>query len=124
MVSKSKLYHQLDSLESELEETLVPLLTLAAEGKNDFLFCVNDFNRFSELSSKTDNNMQACVTMGAQILTLKNKLGEPSQGSIAERICWYCREWGNSDPHHHNTTQELAADFLSEIQQNKINQQI
>ncbi len=119
MVSKSKLYAQLDSLEIELEERLIPLLKQAASGKNDLIFCVNDFNSYPELASKTNKNTEACINLGSQILTLKNKLEESSEGSVAERICWYCRQWGNKDNHHRDNTQELAKQFLLEIEQSK-----
>ncbi|MGH1484981.1 MAG: hypothetical protein ACRBCI_02100 [Cellvibrionaceae bacterium] len=115
MVSKAKLYKQLDSLESELEESLKPLLEKAANGQNDLVFCVSDFNPFKELKSHTNTEMEELIKMGAQILVLKEKLEEDATGSIAERICWYCREWGNIQNHHRANTQELAKQFLTEI---------
>ncbi len=44
MVSKSKLYTQLDLLESELREKLIPRLKSAARGNNDLIFCVDNSN--------------------------------------------------------------------------------
>ncbi len=119
MVSKTKLYTQLDVLESELEEKLIPMLEQAAEGKNDLVFCVKGFNPFPELASRTDDKTKALVNMGSQILALKSKLGEPSDGTIAERICWYCREWGNVENHHRKSAQGLARQFLEEIENEK-----
>jgi hypothetical protein len=116
MVSKAKLYTQLDALESELEEKLIPLLEQAAEGKNDLVFCVSEFNPFPDLASKTDNKTEVLVNIGSQILTLKSKLGEPSEGSIAERICWYCREWADVGNNNRKNTQGLATQFLEEIE--------
>ncbi len=115
MVSKAKLYTKLDSLEAELEERLVPHLEKAATGENDLVFCVPAFNPFKVLKSKTDIEMGELVELGSQILLLKNKLGELSEGSIAERICWYCREWGNLENHHRGSAQGLAKQFLDEI---------
>ena len=115
MVSKSKLYTQLDLLESELREKLVPRLESAARGKNDLIFCVDSFNPFTELKSKTDSETEALIHIGAQILGLREKLGEPSEGTIAERICWYCREWGNLENGHRKSAPGLAKQFLEEI---------
>ncbi len=55
------------------------------------------------------------VELGAQILALKKKLGEPCDGSIAERICWYCREWGSTARSDKAAGQMLATRFLDEI---------
>ncbi len=115
MVSRSKLYEQLDALELELEEKLIPHLENAANGKNDLVFCVSDFNPFAELKDKTDHTTERLVHIGRQILALKKKLGEKSEGSIAERICWYCREWGNLENTHRKNAQDLANQFIKEI---------
>jgi hypothetical protein len=115
MVSKEKLSSKLDLLEAELEERLIPHLENSALGNNDLVFCVTGFNPFKELKSKTDKVSEELVELGAQILVLKNKLGEPSDGSVAERICWYCRKWGNIENNQRNSAQELAKQFLKEI---------
>lgn len=115
MVSKAKLYTQLDSLETELGEKLIPLLEQAVAGENALVFCVASFNPFPELNSRTNKKTEALVTIGAKILTLKSKLGEPSAGSIAERICWYCRQWGNLENANRKSAQGLAKQFLHEI---------
>ncbi len=92
MVSKTKLYSKLDDLEIELKERLVPHLQQAAAGNNELAFCVTGYHSFKPLKLQSDKTMEALVDIGAQILSLKEKLGEPSDGSIAERICWYCHE--------------------------------
>jgi len=115
MVSRSKLYTQLDALESELKEDLIPHLETAANGENDLVFCVEQFNRFNELKSRTDKTTEKLINIGAQILVLKNKLGEATEGSIAERICWHCREWSSQDKPDQKYTQDLAKQFLEEI---------
>ena len=115
MVSRSKLYTKLDALESELKERIVPHLKSAANGNNDLVFCVKEFNPFNNLKKRTDKNTENLVKIGAQILALKNKLGEPSEGSIAERICWYCGEWGKLENTHRKSAQDLAKQFLEEI---------
>ena len=115
MVSKSKLYKRLDQLEAELEERLVPHLESAAQGFNDEIFCVADFNPFDELRYKTDKVTEDLVELGSQILTLKTKLGESDESSIAARICWYCREWGDVKQGHKKSAQVLAVQFLDEI---------
>ncbi|MCH9675697.1 MAG: hypothetical protein K0U93_29945, partial [Gammaproteobacteria bacterium] len=115
MVSRSKLYARLDALELELKEKLVPHLEQAADGKNDLVFCAEGYNPFQELNTRTDKLTEELIHVGTQILSLKTKLGESSEGSIAERICWYCYEWGNVKNHHRNSTKELARQFLDEI---------
>jgi hypothetical protein len=120
MVSRSKLYAQLDSLESELKNNIVPHLEAAANGNNDLVFCVEKFNPFSELKGKTDKTTEGLVNIGVKILVLKNKLSEPSEGSIAKRICWYCHEWGNLDNSRRKSAQDLAKQFLEEINNDRI----
>jgi len=116
MVSKAKLYTKLDLLEEKLRELLIPHLKSAAAGKNDLVFCVTAFNPFSELKYKTDKLTEELIDMGSQILSLREKLGEPSDGTIAERICWYCREWGNTKNSHRASGAGLAKQFLAEIE--------
>lgn len=116
MVSKAKLYSKLDALEAQFRESLVPHLRNAADGNNDQIFCVKAFNPFRELRHKTDKLTEELVEMGAQILSLRDKLGEPCDGTIAERICWYCREWGNTANHHRPSGAGLAKQFLAEIE--------
>ena len=116
MVAKVKLYARLDALEAELKSLLIPHLESAANGKNDLVFCVKGFNPFRELKEKTDKKTEELVEMGSHILELQEKLGEPSEGSIAARICWYCREWSNLDNHHRKNAQDLAKQFLNEIE--------
>lgn len=116
MVKRSKLYEQLDLLETELNAKIVPHLKQAANGENDLIFCVDGFNPFKELKGKTDINTEYLVELGAQILVLKKKLGEPAAETVAERICWYCREWGVRMHNEEKCAQILARQFLSEIE--------
>lgn len=116
MVSKVKLYSRLDVLEDQLEESLLPHLRNAAAGNNDLIFCVRAFNPFRELKHRTDKLTEELVEIGSQILSLREKLGESSDGTIAERICWYCREWGNTENHHRASGPGLAKQFLAEIE--------
>lgn len=116
MVSKTKLYMKLDILEKELQDRLIPHLENAASGKNDLVFCVSAFNSARNLKLKTDRETEALVDLGAEILSLKKKLGEVSKVSIAERICWYCREWSSTKNQHSSSSgQGLAKQFLAEI---------
>jgi len=115
MVAKSKLYSKLDMLEAQLKEEIVPHLEVAAKGENNLIFCVSVFNPFRELKQKTDKKTEELISFGAQILSLREKLGESSKGTIAERICWYCREWGDKQNHHRDSAQVLAKQFLQEI---------
>jgi hypothetical protein len=116
MVSKAKLYSKLDSLEAELQGRLIPHLQHAANGKNDLVFCAAGFNYPTERKYKTDGLTNELVDLGSQILSLKRKLDQPSEGSIAERICWYCREWGKGKSSHEHRAQDLALQFLQEIE--------
>lgn len=119
MVSKAKLYSRLDSLEAELEEGLVLHLRNAASGENDLVFCVSAFNPFRELKNVTDKTTEEFVEIGSRIISLRDKLGESSAGTIAERICWYCREWGNKVNHQRKSARVLAKQFLAEIESNE-----
>ena len=116
MVSKAKLYSRLDSLEVELEDGFIPHLRAAANGNNDLIFCVTAFNPFRELKNHTDKKTEEFIEIGSQIISLRDKLGESSAATIAERICWYCREWGNKDNHHRKSGSALAKQFLAEIE--------
>lgn len=115
MVSKVKLYSQLDRLEDELRERIVPHLERAAIGGNDLVFCAMDFNLHPKLKFTTDSETDSLIVLGRQVLLLREKLGEPSVGSIAERICWYCRVWSDIGDGHQKAAQELAHKFLDEI---------
>lgn len=119
MVSKAKLYAQLDRLEEELRARIVPHLQNAASGKNDLVFCTSDFNPYPELKSKPDKETDDLIQLGRQVLSLQEKLAEPSEGSIAERLCWYCRKWGDNKDRHRNSVQGLAQAFLQEISEHK-----
>lgn len=114
MVSKAKLYRQLDRLEEELLERIVPHLEKALTGQNDLIFCVTDFNPFPQLKFKTDAETELLIQIGRQILGLHEKLEESSDGSIADRLCWYCRVWGSTADSHGKTAQRLAHEFLQE----------
>ncbi len=115
MVSKSKLYLRLDALEEELKHRIIPHLERAAEGKNEFIFCVKGYHSFTQLEHNEDPVTAELIDIGSEILSLKKKLGETTEGTLAERICWYCREWGNSNNHHRPGTQGLAKQLLNEI---------
>ena len=115
MVSKAKLYTQMDQLEAELEARIVPHLEKAAMGDNDWVFCATDFNPNPRWNEHTDAETESLIRLGAQILGLKAKLGEPDEGSIAERICWYCRVWGAVKVDHAKAAQTLAQQFLADI---------
>lgn len=117
MVSKAKLYLKLDSLELQLESALVPHLRLAANDQNDFVFCVQAFNSCRNFKNKNDKKTEELIAIGAQILALREKLGEPSTGTIAERICWYCRQWVKLYSPQGKTAAVLAKQFLQEIEQ-------
>ena len=114
MVSRGKLYEQLDSLEQELYQKLIPHLKLAANGGNDIIFSTSDFNS-SQHKEQHDVTTMQLIHVGRQILSLKKKLGETTEGIIAERLCWYCREWGNPESKLRGNAQELAKQFLDEI---------
>jgi len=116
VVSKTKLYSKLDLLETQLKESLVPHLINTANGNNDLVFCVKQFNPFAQLKNQTDAVMEELIEVGSQILSLREKLGEPSDGTIAERICWYCREWSKAKNYHSVSGIDLAKRFLLEIE--------
>jgi len=116
VVSKAKLYLQLDSLESELKKGLLAHLQTAAKGENDLVFCVSGFNPFRELKNRTDKKTEQFIGMSSRILSLRDKLGEPSIGTIAERICWYCSEWGNTKDYQRTSSVGLAKQFIAEIE--------
>lgn len=115
MVSKSKLYTQLDGLEDELKEKLIPHLEDAAKGRNEFIFCAKKFVAQVSLRKHADAYTQELIDMSSKILSLRDILGESTEGCVAERICVYCDKWGNVKDRHRNLGQELAVQFLEEI---------
>jgi hypothetical protein len=115
MVSKEKLYSQLDRMEAELRERIVPHLKAAAAGENNMVFCSTDFNPFPALKFSTNAETDSLIQLGRQILALREKLCESSEGTIAERICWYCRKWGDTGASHRTSAQGLADEFLQEM---------
>ncbi len=116
MVTRSKLYTQLELLESELREQLVPQLKLAVNGDNDSVFCVEKFNKHKEWKGRFNEKTEYLVGLGAQILALKKKLGESSENSIAEQICMYCRRWNDNVHTDHKYAQIIAKEFLDAIE--------
>ena len=75
MVSKAKLYSQLDRMDDELRERIIPHLENAAIGKNDLVFCTTDFNPFAELKYNVDAETDSLIQLGRKILALLGKLG-------------------------------------------------
>lgn len=120
MVSKSKLYAQLDRNDEELKRRIIPHLEKAAGGNNDLVFCTTEFSPFPQLKYPADSETDSLIQLGRSILTLRQKLGEETKGTIAERICWYCREWGGTTKHHGKAAQELSVQFLGEIHDDTI----
>ena len=116
MVSKTKLYDKLDVLEAEFLERLIPHLQHAANGSNDYFFCVKQFNASREMKNKTDKITEELIEIGAAVIALREKLGEPTEGTVVERICWYCRQWGDAKNYHRASAVSLAKKFLAEIQ--------
>ena len=115
MIARARLYEQLDQLEVDLKEKLIPHLQRAVNGDSKLIFCVRDFNQKTEYKKMTDAHTEDLISIGRQILTLKKKLGESSENTIAEKICWYCRKWGEDPKSNQQTTQVLAKQFLKEI---------
>jgi hypothetical protein len=115
MVSKSKLYIQLDRLEEELSEKLIPHLEDAAKGRNEFIFCAKHFVAQTSLRKHADAYTQELIDLSSKILSLRDNLGESTVGCVAERICIYCDRWGSVKDRHRNLGQELAIEFLHEI---------
>ena len=119
MVARSKLYLQLESLENELREKLISQLQLAINGEDNSIFCVDKFNKHKEWKEHCNKRSEYLVDLGAQILTLRKKLGESSENTIAEQICEYCRLWNdnvNTDP---KCAQIIAKQFLDAIETEK-----
>lgn len=115
MVSKSKLYAQLDGFEDELLARLVPHLQRAANGQNDLVFCTAEFNAHRELRHSNDAETESLVVLGRRILGLRAKLNEPSDACVAARICWYCQQWSDAYARKNVSAQSLAQAFLQEI---------
>ncbi|MEE4660584.1 MAG: hypothetical protein V2J89_08960, partial [Halieaceae bacterium] len=115
MISNVKLYAQLDQMEEELCARLVAQLRDAAAGLNEGVFCVGDFMPDAAPRPGADAETEQLVLLGRQILSLRSKLGEPTAGTPAERICWYCRRWAERYGRPGNSARDLARAFLKEI---------
>jgi hypothetical protein len=114
VVSKAKLFTQLDDLEQLLETKTLAQLHLAVITSNELVFCATDFITSRELKNKVDKETESLIMLGRQVLALKAKLGECSKGSVAERICWYCRKWSDSKTRLSGV--QLAQQFIDEIE--------
>jgi hypothetical protein len=115
MVATVKLYAQLDNLEYELRERIIPHLEGAAAGNNDLAFNATDFTSSRNLKLQIDPEIDTLIHLGRQILVLREKLNEPTINTIAERICWYCRKRATIGNSQKKVVQELAQKFLDEI---------
>lgn len=116
MVSRAKLYRQLDALELELAEQLSAHLGVAAAGDNDFIFCVAEFSSTAGVNDQPDRTTEQLIVLSRRILALHEKLGESSQGTPAERLCWYCQQWSRETDPREKLARSLARQFLAEIQ--------
>tara|TARA_R110002096_G_scaffold61016_3_gene151845 strand:- start:1937 stop:2290 length:354 start_codon:yes stop_codon:yes gene_type:complete len=115
MVARSKLYAQLDLLEEELDETLIPHLQEAAKGKNEYVFCAKRFVPYVSLRKHADKVTAELIELCSDIFYLRDKLGEPLEETNAGRLCEYCEKWGKLTDRHRNSAQDLAIQFLKEI---------
>jgi hypothetical protein len=115
MVARAKLFAQLDSMEEEFDEILIPHLEEAAKGRNEYVFCAKSFVPYVSLRKHADKTTQELIELGSKILYLRDKLKEPLDGSNAGRICAYCEKWGKLTDRHRNSAQDMAIKFLSEI---------
>jgi hypothetical protein len=115
MVSKAKLYIQLDRLQDELCERIIPHLQNAAKGNNALIFCTLAFNSIRKLQPEADQETEKLIQLGRQVLALSDKLGVVTKNSIAERLCWYCRKWEHGNDTESCSSQILAQTFLQEI---------
>ena len=116
MVSRAKLYEQLDRLEIELKQDLVPHLKIAESGKNDYIFCVNGFNQGLAAKNKNDALTERLIHIARQVIALRGKLDEPDEDSIAVKICQYCREWSAEHKRGNADVKMMAKKFLQEIE--------
>jgi len=119
MVSRNKLYTQVDELEQELFNLVVPHLEAALDGGESLIFCVSEFNSHAKFKNHVNPDTQNMVLLGKKIIQLKEKLGEPVDGSVAERLCWYCRKWDGLPNPNLTSTRKLAKQLLNEITTNK-----
>ncbi len=115
MVARSKLYAQLDSLEGELDEKLMPHLEEAAKGKNEYIFCAKSFVPYVSLRKHADKLTAELIELLSDIFYLREKLGEPLDNTNAGRLCEFCEKWVNLTDRHRNSAQDLAIQFLKEI---------
>ncbi len=115
MVARSKLYAQLDSLEDELDEKLIPHLEEAAKGKNEYIFCVKSFVPYVSLRKHADKLTAELIELSSDIFYLRDKLGESLDNTNAGRLCDYCEQWGKLTDRHRNSAQDMAIHFLKEI---------
>lgn len=116
MVSRAKLHEQLDRLEIVLKQDLVPHLKTAASGKNDYIFCVSDFNLGIVDKNKNDALTERLIHIARQVITLRGKLDEPDEDSIAVKICQYCRKWSAEHKRGNADVKMIAKKFLQEIE--------
>jgi hypothetical protein len=115
MVARSKLYAQLDSLEDELDEKLIPHLEEAAKGKNEYIFCAKSFVPYVSLRKHADKLTAELIELSSDIFYLREKLGESLDNTNAGRLCDYCEQWGKLTDRHRNSAQDMAIHFLKEI---------
>ena len=121
MVARTKLYAQMERLEDELKIKLIIQLKRAVNGDNDQIFCAQRFSSHKQGKGRTDSQTDYLVDLGAQILVLKKKLDEPTENTIAEKICWYCRQWNEAGQSDASIVQNMAQQFLQAIESGKYN---
>jgi len=116
MVARSKLYAQLDSLEEEFVEKLVPHLKEAARGQNEYIFCAKSFVSYASLRKHADKLTAELIELASDIFYMREKLGESLDDTNAGRFCDCCEQWGKLTDRHRNSAQDMAIQFLKDLE--------
>jgi len=111
-----KLRRKLNATEAEFRELLVASLRKSSDGGKAVFLTEAQADRRGDIYSRLVwPEAKQLETLGREIDSLRQNLGEPSEGSLYARYQHYCSLEGPNQP----GAAKLASQFLAEIENEK-----
>lgn len=114
-----KLHERLDRLEIGIRDRLVKELRACIDGKRDLLFLAREFRSSNWPLSIGSEMTDDLLTEVEKILSLRRKLGEPTEGCLAHSFRETCRRWADTDDPHRLGARRLAEELVNELERTR-----
>lgn len=110
---EQKLRQKLAVAESEFRELLISELRKCADGSLVIFLTESEANRRGDVYPRlVSAETKELEKLGREIEDLRNKLGEPNDGSVYAKYKQYCSRTGSNDLGE----RKLAVQFLAELE--------